>query len=74
MLCDYAVETERHDDRNKHGWHFQGKLVELNPGAGSWEDFPSMNVEVYDSNIFRRLQKDLIDHQCALPGRKENDE
>jgi hypothetical protein len=72
IMHNMIVENERPDDRNEHQWDFKCELVAPIPETSSWEQYLHMNVEVTDENMSRRLQTDLIEHQWALVGHKDN--
>lgn len=74
IMRNMIVEDERPDGKNESGWDFQGELVELNPGSGTWEEFLNTTIEITDSNMCKCLQKDLIDHQWELAGHLENED
>ena len=74
IMHNMIVEDERPDGKNENGWEFQGELVVPNPGPRTWEEFLNTTVEVTNTNISKRLQKDLIDYQWVLAGHEENPE
>jgi hypothetical protein len=74
IMHNMIVETERPNVLNDHRWEFYGDLVQPEPGAGTWEEFLHMKVEVSYNHISKRQQTDLIDHIWALAGHEENEE
>jgi hypothetical protein len=46
-------------------------LVAPHPRATTFEEFFHVHENIHDRTTHDQLQKDLIEHQCALTGKKE---
>jgi hypothetical protein len=72
IMHNMIVKDEHDESIHDQGWEFQGELVPPHPGAATFEEFLHVNEEICDRTTHDQLQKDLIEHQCALARTEED--